>query len=491
MPNTVKILVVDDEPKAVSLLENLLRPEGYRILTAHSGAAALALAAVELPDVVLLDVMMPEMDGFAVCSKFRCDPRLAHVPILMLTALDDRSSLLNGIEAGADDFITKPFDSTELRARLRTITRLNRFRQLYDERARLEVAVDYAPYGVILAELDGTILQRNRAFDRLLAPGQPALDQFFAYLPTATAARVRGELETGAALAKPVETALNFSANPATVVEISCTLVRWQGRQIVHFMVRDLTEQKQLEQQLIHSQRIELLGQLAGSAVHDINNLLTAIYGHAQMLEMKNGADLSTHIGHILTSTRHGATVLQQLLMFARGDDGVLAPINAAGVTAEVVHMIQETFGRRYAVEFNSDPGLPPVLADATQIHQIVMNLCVNARDAMPDGGRLEIGINRRTVAANLPAVMGDKPAPGPYVALAIRDHGTGIPPAVLPKLFDPFFTTKPKGKGTGLGLATVIRLMRRHKGFVTLETEMGRGTCFTCYFPAVPHAGA
>ena len=199
---------------------------------------------------------------------------------------------------------------------------------------------------------------------------------------------------------------------------------------------------------------------------------------------MSNGADLKTHVDHIMTSTMRGATMLRQLLMFARGEDGTLEPTDPAGVTAEVAHMVKETFGRVYTVEFRAANNLPLVLVDPTQIHQIVMNLCVNARDAMPEGGTLTITLERRQVDANTAAVMGDQPAPGEYVAIRVNDTGTGIPPEILPKLFDPFFTTKPKGKGTGLGLATVIRLARRHKGFVTLETEVGKGTCFTCFFP-------
>lgn len=483
MSTPAKILVVDDEPRAVTLLRNLLLPEGYHVLTAHSGAEALAVAKQEIPDVVLLDVMMPELDGFAVCAQLREDPRLAHVPILMLTALDDRDSLLSGLRAGADDFISKPFDSTELRARLRTITRLNRFRQLYDDRGQLEAAVRHAPYGIVIAQLDGAIVERNLAFSRLLLPAENERTNFFDYLPPAIGEKVRAGLAAGTAV-PPFETALEGASNAATVIELSWTHVPWQGRTIAHFVIRDLTEKKQLEQQLLHSQRIELLGQLAGSAIHDVNNLLAAIAGNAQLIEMKQGADLQQHLDSILAGTQRGAAMLRQLLMFARGEDGVLEPADAAGVAAEVTHMVTETFGRSYAVKFLAVPELPLVLVDATQIHQIVMNLCVNARDAMPNGGALTIWVARETLDKPIPAVMGDVPKVGDYVTISVRDTGTGIPPEVLPRLFDPFFTTKPKGKGTGLGLATVIRLVRRHHGFVTLQTEVGKGTCFTCYFP-------
>ncbi len=487
MPSTPKILVVDDEPRAVTLLRNVLTPEGYNVLTAHSGAEAIEVATRDVPDVLLLDVMMPELNGYEVCARLRADPRLAHLPIIMLTALDDRDAKLEGLQAGADDFLSKPFDATELRARLRTITRLNRFRQMYEERARLEAAIAHAPHGIVLAQADGEILQRNRGFIRLLAPDQVGVSNFFACLPSEVAARLQADLAASPNGVKSFETPLARPLNPATVVEISCARVPWQGRTIMHFMIRDLTDQKVLEHQLHHSQRIELLGQLAGSAIHDLNNLLAAIAGNAQLLQLTNGTDLKVHLDQINTCTQRGSTMLRQLLMFARGEDGTLVSANLAGVAAEVAHMIKETFGRAYSTDFHAADNLPQVLVDETQVHQIVMNLCVNARDAMPNGGKIVIDIARREVTGPVDAVMGDKPAPGSYVAISVRDHGTGIPPEVLPKLFDPFFTTKPKGKGTGLGLATVIRLVHRHHGFVTLETAVGQGTCFTCCFPVDP----
>ena len=483
MPAPSKILVVDDEPKALFLLRTLFMPEGYTVLEAQSGAAALALAETHAPDVVLLDVMMPDMDGYEVCTRLRANPRLAHVPVLMLTALDDRDSTLRGLEAGADDFITKPFDSAELRARLRTITRLNRFRQLYEERARLEAAVAHAPYGIVLAALDGNILQSNEAFTRLLAPGAAPSGNFFAHLPGSTATEIRQALATRTT--RNLECRLAHARDRTTDVQISWAYVPWQGRPIVHFVIRDLTEQRQLERQLAQSQRIELLGQLAGGAIHDVNNLLTAIGGCAQLLQLKGGQDLDHHVAQIVTATQRGGSMLRQLLMFARGEDGELQTLNPAGVVAEVAQIARETFGRFYTVRYDAEPALPPTRIDPTQVHQIVMNLCLNARDAMPDGGLLEIAVRRAQIAGPVSAVLGDTPAPGQYVAVSVRDHGTGILPEVRPHLFDPFFTTKPKDKGTGLGLATVVRLIRRHGGFITLHTEVGKGTCFTCHFPA------
>ncbi|AOS43244.1 Blue-light-activated protein [Lacunisphaera limnophila] len=484
-PTRATILVVDDEPRAQALLRNLLEVEGYQVLCAGNGPEALA-AARQLPDVVLLDLMMPGMDGYEVCQKLRADPLLALMPVIMLTALDDRASRLRGLQAGADDFLAKPFDSAELRARLRTITRLNRYRTLYEEHARFEAAIAHAPEAIVLAELDGTILHRNAAFDTLIAAAGDPRPNFYAYLPAEAGLALRAAVGTPGR-ARGLETTLRAGGPADTVVEITHGLMPWAGRGIVQFHLRDRTEQKRLEAQLLRSQRIELLGQLAGSVVHDMNNILTAIGGSAILLELNAGSDPAQQLRNIQNGVKRGAGVLRQLLMFARGSDGELETLSAIGPVAEVVDLVRETFGRSYEVDFQIDEDLPALRLDPTQVHQIVMNLCVNARDAMPVGGRLAISVRRETVATT-PACAPDA-APGDYVVVAVRDQGTGIPPEVLPRLFDPFFTTKAEGKGTGLGLATVMRLVRRHGGFVTVDTVVGSGTTFLCHFPITPAA--
>ncbi len=477
---TATILVVDDEAKAQILLRTLLEAEGYRVLCAGNGPEALAAAAIR-PDVILLDVMMPGMDGYEVCSRLRAEPALAAVPIIMLTALDDRASKLRGLQAGADDFLGKPFDSAELRARLRTITRLNRYRRLYEEQARFEAAIAHAPEAIVLAEADGTIIHRNAAFDALFAPAAPSPVNFYACLADELAAAVRTGIAAGAPRPPAPEGRLLHGRAPATIVEISHGRVPWDGREVVQFHLRDLTERRSLEAQLLRSQRIELLGQLAGSVVHDMNNVLTAIGGSASLIEMGT-PNPDQHLQNIQKSVQRASGMTRQLLMFARGSDGELAPLSLNESVGEVADLIRDTFGQRFRVIFRPDVGGPDISADATQVHQIVMNLCVNARDAMPEGGLIELTVGRRTVDAPTAAKAGAMP--GGYVTVAVRDDGTGIPPEVLPRLFDPFFTTKAAGKGTGLGLATVMRLLRRHQGFVIIDTDVGHGTCFTCHFP-------
>lgn len=492
MNSTSTILVVDDDAKGRQLLNNLLTGENYQVVLAEHGAEALMLAHELRPDVILLDVMMPELDGFEVCRRLRQDENLCHVPILLLTALDDRESRLQGLDAGADDFISKPFDSVELRTRLRTITRLNRFRQLFDERARFETAVAYSPDGIVLTNKDGRVLLSNSAFQQLVRAdagtdeGLTIFD-FFAVAETRELqTQLAGLTHVGRRLG-PFETQLQHARQDETFVEVTVGQLPGSADVVLAFNIRDITERKQLEHQLLRSQRIELLGELAGGIVHDVNNILAAISANALLIE---GAEQGRHQGYVANiekCVRRGASLLRQILMFARGTDQDLAPTSMASLVVETSAMVAEVLGRRIEVTLDAPADLPLIMGDAGQLHQVVMNFCVNARDAMPDGGRLQLKTG--VVSLDRPAArkIGPTARPGDFVTLSVRDSGTGMTPAVRARLFDPFFTTKPADVGTGLGLATVLRVVRRHEGFIEVETAVGAGSCFTCYFPVIP----
>ena len=490
MTHPSTILVVDDDPKGLQLLDNLLTAENYHVVLAEHGAHALVLAHQLKPDVVLLDVMMPDLDGFEVCRRLRADEELRHVPIILLTALDDRESKLQGLEAGADDFISKPCDSVELRTRLRTITRLNRFRQLFDERSRFETAVAYAPDGIVLADLNGTIHLSNAAFAALVvadpstAPEPRAIFDYFA--PDERQA-LRAELDQlthcGRRLG-PIETELQHARSPATRVEVTVGRLPGDRGAVLAFNIRDITEKKLLETQLLRSQRIELLGQLAGGIVHDVNNILTAISGNAMLIEDADDGRVPLYVDNIQRSVRRGATLLRQILMFARGGDQALCPTNTALLVQETAAILKEVLGKAIKVTVDAPPDLPDILGDANQLHQVLMNFCVNARDAMPRGGSLQIGTARVHLSAADAQRIGPLARAGEFITLSVRDSGCGMPPEVRGRLFDPFFTTKPAEQGTGLGLATALRLVKRHEGFISVETAVGVGSCFTCYLP-------
>jgi DNA-binding response OmpR family regulator len=372
---TPKILIVDDDPPTRETLTTLLSDGSYELVTATNGTEALTIASELLPDLILLDVMMPVVDGFEVCRRLRADPRLAEVPIIMLTALDDRASRLRGLEAGADDFLNKPFDGSELRTRVRTITRLNRYRRLVDS----------------------------------------------------------------------------------------------------------LTESKRLEAELFRVQRMESIGLLAGGIAHDLNNILAPILMAAELIESRTPDDSTRQTTEtIRTNAQRGAALVRQILGFARGKGEGHGEVRVNHLINDMIDFVEQTFPKAIQSERAYDKDLRAVIGDATQLYQVLLNLCVNARDAMSEGGRLRIegrNVAQTEVPAELPA--------GDYVVITVSDTGAGIPAEIRDRIFDPLFTTKPEGRGTGLGLATVTRIVQNHRGTIQVSSQPGQGTTFNVYLPA------
>lgn len=271
------------------------------------------------------------------------------------------------------------------------------------------------------------------------------------------------------------------------LIEARWTLVRdADGRpKSILAINTDITEKKRLEQQYLRVQRMESIGTLAGGIAHDLNNVLAPILMSIDLLRLTSRDERSrSMLSTIETSARRGADMVQQILSFARGVEGQRVMINPRLIIEEIQHLVQDTFPKNILFQADLPAELPSFLGDHTQVHQILLNLCVNARDAMPDGGTLAVSARSVTLDEQY-AAMHDSAKPGDYITIKVTDTGTGIPPKVLEKIFDPFFTTKEVGKGTGLGLSTVLAIVKSHDGFLHVYSEPGRGTTFTVWFPA------
>ncbi len=247
----------------------------------------------------------------------------------------------------------------------------------------------------------------------------------------------------------------------------------------------DITERKQLERQFLRAQRMESIGTLAGGIAHDLNNVLSPIMMSLELLKMRfPDSDSAELLAIISTSAQRGAEMVSQVLTFARGVEGRRVEVQLGHLVHDIEKLSNDTFLKNIDVRTVIPHDLWTVLADPTQLHQVLLNLCVNARDAMPAGGLLTIAAENVTLDAH-EAGLNLKAKTGPYVLLRVEDSGTGIPPAVMEKIFDPFFTTKEVGKGTGLGLSTSLAIIESHGGFIRVDSAPGRGTKFQVYLPA------
>lgn len=250
---------------------------------------------------------------------------------------------------------------------------------------------------------------------------------------------------------------------------------------------QDITDRKELEQKFLRTQRLEAVGTLAGGVAHDLNNVLTPVLMATALLKDKLAAERERGVlGMIEKSAQRGANIVKQLLSFSRGAGGERVRLQPRHLVKDMVRLMEETFPRNIAIEWRAPNDLWVVTADPTQVEQVLMNLCLNARDAMPRGGRLLVEadnsrLEEAETASRAPA------RPGPYVMLSVTDTGVGIPAEIIGQVFDPFFTTKTSGQGTGLGLSTVKSIATAHGGFVTVDSKVGQGATFRVYLPASP----
>jgi len=248
-------------------------------------------------------------------------------------------------------------------------------------------------------------------------------------------------------------------------------------------VAEDITEKKDLEEQFLHAQRLEAVGTLAGGVAHDLNNILAPVLMVAGLLRGKlSDAHDQSMLKLVESSAQRGAAIIQQLMTFSRGIAGARVTVQLRHLFKDMAHIMRETFPRNIEIHQDAPNDLWSVTADATQMHQVLMNLCVNARDAMPEGGKLRMHAENSRLASPTARPPGKMT---PYVTITVSDTGMGIPPGIVDRIFDPFFTTKEVGKGTGLGLSTVMGIVKSHGGFVTVTSEPGKGTVFRVCLPA------
>lgn len=488
--DTVKVLLVDDDEDDYILTRDWfseMADTRFELEWVSSYEEAMNAIAKCQYDVYLFDYRLGSHNGLELLREALSYGCLA--PIILLTGQGDHEVDIEAMKAGAADYLDKSLLGAPLLERsLRyAIERKQAEQKIREQAALLDIATD----AIIVRDLDHKIIFWNKGAERLY--GWQATDilgkncQELLYkgksvqLDTALKSifnkgQWQGDLEQITKDGKNL------------VVESRWTLVYDEAQQAKSILSvsTDITEKKQLEAQFLRAQRMESIGTLASGIAHDLNNVLTPILMTAQLLETQLHDDYSKRLLPILISNaRRGASLVKQVLSFARGIEGKFTLIQVKHIVTEIKQILRETFPKSITIATDIPANLGTLCGDATQLHQVLMNLCVNARDAMPQGGTLTISAKTIFIDENYARINLDAKV-GSYIFLTVTDTGMGISSEILDRIFEPFFTTKEIGKGTGLGLSTVIGIIKSHGGFVKVYSEINIGTQFQVYFPAV-----
>ncbi len=503
-----RVLIIDDQPPNILLLETTLRHAGFTNLRSSTDSqAVLTIFAEFQPDILLLDLHMPGLSGFEVMSQLKSVIGNAiYFPILVLTADMSAEMKQRALACGAKDFLTKPIDLTEVVLRIKNLleTRFLHL-QLQEQNRSLEETVRErtrevreqatliakARDAILVRDLQASITFWNEGAERLYGwTSSEAVGRSVLELIRIDAEQFDEAREATMAEGEWAGELQQFAKDGKNVIVMSrWTLVRDEGDQPKSILVMntDATKKKSLEAQLLHAQRMEGIGMVAGGVAHDFNNLLTIINGYSEIVmgRMKPDDPSRPMLQEVYKAGERATTLTRQLLAFSRKQILQVQVIDLNSLIADAEKMLSRLIGEDVQMVIEGEPTLGRVKADAGQIEQILLNLCVNARDAMPQGG--QIFIRTRNVELDESYAREHRYAkPGRYVKLSIRDTGAGMDEATKARVFEPFFTTKELGKGTGLGLATVYGIIKQSGGSIEVDSAPGSGTTFQIYLPRV-----
>lgn len=394
--NKGNILIVDDTPDNLQMLTRILIRRGYQVRPAINAHLALKAVHHKLPDLILLDIMMPDIDGYEVCRQLKANARTRDIPILFISALYEEEDKVKAFEVGGVDFITKPFSTEEVLARVEThIALRNMQKQWQDQNLQLQEEM----------------AERKKAEE----------------------------------------------------------------------------ERRQLEARLRQSQRLEAIGTLAGGIAHDFNNILSSMMGYIEVLldNQEEESDEKLYLERVYRIGERAADLVQQILIFSRSQEQELVPTLVTPLLSETLKLLRATIPANIEFRQNIPDECRPIMADATQINQVLMNLCVNASHAIGEQvGVIEVTLEEIETGHTQNNALGLNA--GPYLKLSVKDTGCGMPAEIQEHIFDPFFTTKGPGQGTGLGLSVVHSIVKGHGGHMTFSSQPEQGTEFQIFFPII-----
>jgi two-component system cell cycle sensor histidine kinase/response regulator CckA len=500
-----EILVVDNDLVVLKFMTDFLVKNGFHVLTAENGLSALEVLKTYTPDVIFVDLIMPNIDGRKLCRIIRDMPGLNNVNIIILSAVAAEEKV-DYTEFGANACIAKgPFNSmfqhiltalNELEREnskvltqevmgvedihFRTITK-----ELLSSQKHFETILEGMSEGILELTSEARIVYCNPVATSLLgAPEEKLLASDFAELfKENDSQRIRKLLNTPEHNSRTIseDSPVAFNGKQLTMKILR---VEDEGNKTIVVILNDISMQKNMEVKLVQAQKMEAIGTLAGGIAHDFNNLLMGMQGYVSLILMDVDA---THpyyknLSGIESQIENGSKLTRQLLDFARGGKYKVNPTNIN----ELIKKTSDMFGRtkkEINIHGKYQEDIWTVEVDQGQIEQVLLNLCVNAWQAMPEGG--ELRLETKNVTLDESNVESFQIEPGNYIEVSICDTGMGMDEKTKKRIFEPFFTTKKMGRGTGLGLASVYGIIKNHGGFINVDSEKGKGTTFNVYLPA------
>ncbi|MBP9020800.1 MAG: response regulator [Syntrophobacterales bacterium] len=496
-----KVLVADNNPVMLALLHNILAKNGCEVVTAEDGLTVLEILASYKPDVIFIDLIMPNIDGERLCRVIRSMPHMNDVFLVIISAIAAETKIPFN-EWGADACIAKgPYDkmSRSIKSLLERIETDTFFpagwrvlgpdyahpreitAELLSLKSHLETILSSISEGIIEITPEGRVVFVNPEAVEIIGGSEEKI------LATDITELFKEEERTkvGKALVSPRTS--HHAAEESVLAngkEVSFTVAKIKNDRNKLVILSDLGLRKHLEAELRQAQKLEALGTLARGIAHDFNNLLMEIQGRTSLMLLKAAENdfLTQNLKAIEDIVLSGANLTRQLLEFAQNGKYVAEPTDLNDLVQRTAKMFGRT-KKEIDIELELEENPWVVEVDRGQIEQALLNLCINARQAMPDGGT--IYLNTENVRMSKKEADFRRVKPGRYVKLTVGDTGTGMDEQTRQKIFEPFFTTKEKGIGTGLGLSSVYGIVKGHNGFIEVESKMGQGTTFTIYLPA------
>lgn len=479
----LSLLLLEDNRVDAEFIEELLLAEGFDLSIKNVDNELAFQTALDQwhPDVIISDYSLPSYNGLA--ALFTAKSIKPEIPFIFYSGTIGEEAAIEALKLGASDYVLKQRPKRLVSALRRALVDLEKSRQQKQAEEQIKAQaqlLDLATDAIVVLDTQDRILFWNDGAERVYgfsteeAKGKLVSELIYREPPSAfiearntTLAKKtwQGELDQvsksrqNLIVASRWTLVTNAAGEPERILTIST----------------DVTENKLLQKQFLRAQRLESIGTLASGIAHDLNNILAPIYMASEILKGEQlNPQTSAMVDVIQKSAQRGADIVKQVLTFVRGKEGKKVPLDLTYLLKDVCKVAQEMFPKNISTSIKLQPNLWLVKGDATQLHQVLMNLCINARDAMPEGGKLKISANNLETDPEKKTVM-----------VQVEDSGTGIPQELLDKIFDPFFTTKEAGKGTGLGLSTSLGIVKNHGGTIQVDSSPGVGTAFKIYLPA------